>query len=81
MPDQPAKYDPASDAVNQALREDLEEAIGELPDKLKKPLVLREYEGMSYQEISEVLELPLNTVRTRILRARRALRDKMEAWR
>jgi RNA polymerase sigma-70 factor (ECF subfamily) len=81
LPDRPAQYDPASDAVNQALREDLESAIAELPDKLKKPLVLREYEGMSYQEIADTLDLPINTVRTRILRGRRALREKMEAWR
>ena len=63
------------------LRRELEDAIAELPDKLKAPLVLREFDGMSYQEIADALELPLNTVRTRILRARRALRDRMEAWR
>ena len=76
LPDRPAKYDPASDAVNRALREDLEEAIAELPDKLKRPLVLREYEGLSYQEIADSLDLPINTVRTRILRARRSLRPR-----
>jgi RNA polymerase sigma-70 factor (ECF subfamily) len=81
LPDRPAKYDPASDAVNQAMRKDIEEAISELPDKLKEPLVLREYEGMSYQDIADRLDMPLNTVRTRILRARRALRDRLEAWR
>jgi RNA polymerase sigma-70 factor (ECF subfamily) len=81
MPDVPELDDPASDAVNRALREDLAEAIGDLPEKLRKPLVLREYEGLSYQEIAAALDLPLNTVRTRILRARRTLRDRMEAWR
>ncbi len=81
LPDRPAKYDPATDAVNEALREDLEDAIGDLPDKLKEPLVLREYEGMTYQEIADTLDLPINTVRTRILRARRSLRERMEAWR
>ena len=81
LPDKPARQDPVSDAENRALRRDLEEAIAELPEKLKKPLVLREFEHMSYQEIAEVMDLPLNTVRTRILRARRALREKLEAWR
>lgn len=81
LPEQPARYDTAKDAVNVALREDLERAIADLPDKLKRPLVLREYEGMSYQAIADTLELPINTVRTRILRARRSLRDKLEAWR
>ncbi|MDJ0664065.1 MAG: sigma-70 family RNA polymerase sigma factor [Acidimicrobiia bacterium] len=81
LPEQPARYDPASDAVNRALREDLAAAIGDLPEKLKKPLVLREYEGMSYRDIADALDLPINTVRTRILRARRALRERLEEWR
>jgi len=55
--------------------------VTNLPDKLKEPLVLREFEGMSYQAIADVLDLPINTVRTRILRARRSLQDRMEAWR
>ncbi len=43
--------------------------------------MLREFEGMSYREIAEVTGLPLNTVRTRILRARRAVRKRLESWR
>ena len=81
LPDQPARRDPARDTEVSALRHELESAISELPDKLKKPLVLREYEHMSYQEIADALDLPINTVRTRILRARRSLRERMEAWR
>jgi len=81
VPDRPARIDPAHDAENLILRRELEDAIAELPPKLQRPLVLREYEGLSYQEIAETLDLPLNTVRTRILRARRSLRDRLEAWR
>lgn len=81
LPDTPARRDPAADTETLALRDELEAAISELPPKLKEPLVLREYEGMSYQAIADLLELPINTVRTRILRARRALRERMEAWR
>ncbi len=81
IPDQPSRRDPAVATESSALRRELEEAIAALPDKLRSPLVLREFEGMSYQEIADALDLPLNTVRTRILRARRALRDRMEAWR
>lgn len=81
LPDRPARRDPATDTETSALRRELETAIGELPDKLKEPLVLREYEGLSYQDIADALELPINTVRTRILRGRRALRERMEAWR
>jgi RNA polymerase sigma-70 factor (ECF subfamily) len=81
VPDRPARRDPSTETEMSALRRELEAAIAELPEKLKGPLVLREYEGLSYQEIAEVLDLPLNTVRTRILRARRSLRERMEAWR
>lgn len=81
MPERPTRRDPAVDTEVSALRHELEEAIVELPDKLKEPLVLREFEGMSYQAIADVLDLPINTVRTRILRARRSLQDRMEAWR
>lgn len=81
VPDRPTRVDPATDAENLALRRELEAAIAELPHKLKQPLVLREYEGLSYQAIADTLDLPINTVRTRILRARRSLRDRLEAWR
>jgi RNA polymerase sigma-70 factor (ECF subfamily) len=64
-----------------AMSVDLRAAIDRLPDKLKEPLVLREYDELSYEEIAEKTNTPLNTVRTRILRARRALRDDMEEWR
>lgn len=63
------------------LEEKLAEAMKELPDNLREPLVLREIRGLSYQEIADEMSLPLNTVRTRILRARRALRDELEGWR
>jgi RNA polymerase sigma-70 factor (ECF subfamily) len=49
------------------------EAIASLPQALRTPLVLREYTEASYDEISDRLGLPLNTVRTRIHRARNAL--------
>jgi len=65
----------------EGLRSALEEAIAALSEELRVPLVMREYGGLSYAEIAEETGLPLNTVRTRILRARRALRSSMEGWR
>lgn len=59
-------------------RTTVEDAIGELPDKYREPLVLRHAAEMSYEEISEALELPLGTVKTRIFRAREALRTSLE---
>ncbi len=48
--------------------------ISKLPDKLRIPLILRDIEGMSYQEISETLDTEINTVKTRIFRARENLK-------
>ena len=50
-------------------------AIEKLPTDYRAPLVLREMEGASYEEISELLGIPVGTVRSRLHRARIALRD------
>ncbi len=81
LPDAPVPWGPAAAAEAANLREHLRTAIENLPESLRGPLVLREYHEMSYEEIAQATGLPLNTVRTRILRARRALRADMEAWR
>ncbi len=81
MPERPMGSGPERQTELEALREALEDAIAELPDDLRVPLTMREYGGLSYAEIAEETGLPLNTVRTRILRARRALRSTMEGWR
>lgn len=81
LPERAVAGGPEPEAVHGDMADHLRAAIEELPDDLKQPLVLREYGYRSYQEIADELELPLNTVRTRILRARRALRAAMEEWR
>lgn len=81
LPEPPAPSGPERQTELQALRTALEDAIATLPEDQRVPLVMREYGGLSYQEIAEETGLPLNTVRTRILRARRALRSKLEDWR
>jgi RNA polymerase sigma-70 factor (ECF subfamily) len=74
--------DPAEGALHHIEREELREqvraAVESLPQKLRAPLVLREWEELSYQEIADRLGLRLNTVRTRILRARRSVKQKLE---
>lgn len=79
--DQPVYISPSARLESHAMAADLRRAIEQLPDKLREPLVLREYQELSYEQIAEQMGLPLNTVRTRILRARRALRSEMEEWR
>ncbi|HEY0079033.1 MAG TPA: sigma-70 family RNA polymerase sigma factor [Pyrinomonadaceae bacterium] len=55
-------------------------AIRTLPDKYRAPLVLRDIEGRSYEEIARILEMSEGTVKSRINRARAFLRDKLEAY-
>jgi len=57
------------------------EALGQLDELSRSIVVLREVEGLSYEEISHVLGVPLPTVKTRLLRARRLLATALEGWR
>jgi RNA polymerase sigma-70 factor (ECF subfamily) len=52
-------------------------ALGSLPDHFHQLLVLRELEGLSYQELSEVIGIPMGTVMSRLSRARKALRRSL----
>lgn len=52
-------------------------ALAELSEEFRTALVLKEMDGMSYEEIAEVVEVPLGTVRSRIHRARLELRAKL----
>jgi RNA polymerase sigma-70 factor (ECF subfamily) len=56
------------------------EALGELTDAQREILVLRDYQDLRYEEIAEVLEVPLGTVMSRLHRARRALRERVAGW-
>ena len=63
--------------LEEELTGQVEEAVARLPEKYREPLVLRHASEMSYEEIADALELPLGTVKTRIFRAREALRDAL----
>jgi len=56
------------------------EALGRLPEKFRMPLVLRDLDGWSYEEISASLGLPLGTVKSRIARARGLLKTVLAPW-
>ena len=58
-----------------------EEALDGLDELSRAIVVLREVEGMSYEEIGETLDVPLPTVKTRLLRSRRTLAAALEGWR
>lgn len=68
-----AASDPARQAENAELRERLELAIEGLPAHERETLVLREFEGLRYREIAELLDIPIGTVMSRLYSARKAL--------
>ena len=53
-------------------------AIKELPGDLRTALILREFEDLSYEQISDIMDCPVGTVRSRIFRAREALEEKIK---
>jgi RNA polymerase sigma-70 factor (ECF subfamily) len=57
----------------------VQRALRELPEDFRQVLVLREMDEMSYEEISEIVDCPIGTVRSRIHRARQELRDRLAA--
>jgi RNA polymerase sigma-70 factor (ECF subfamily) len=60
------------------IRTVVEEAMEELPEDLRTAIVLRELEGLSYEEIAEAMDCPVGTVRSRIFRAREAIDKKLK---
>ena len=60
-------------ALSDELKETVERAIAALPEDLRTAIILRELEGMSYEEIAETMDCPVGTVRSRIFRARDAI--------
>lgn len=57
----------------------IREALASIDEADREILMLREYEELSYQEIAEVRQIPVNTVRSQLFRARMALRTALEA--
>ena len=63
--------------LSEEIRGTVAKAIEQLPEDLRMAIVLREIEGLSYEEIAEVMECPVGTVRSRIFRAREAIDRKL----
>jgi RNA polymerase sigma-70 factor (ECF subfamily) len=78
----PMDASPLQDAtlVDAERRSAVARAISTLPEKYRAPLVLRDVEGKSYEEIARILETNVGTVKSRISRARSFLRDKLKAY-
>ena len=70
--------DPAAVAANKELWRIVLKAMNKLDDAQRAVIVLRDIEGMNYAQISEVLEIELGTVKSRLSRARNNLREILE---
>jgi len=68
---------PEAVMISREMMETVEQAIQSLPDDLRTAIILRELDGMSYEEIAETMECPVGTVRSRIFRARDAISKKV----
>ncbi|KKN45848.1 hypothetical protein LCGC14_0679040 [marine sediment metagenome] len=70
---------PESSLMSDELQQAIHEAISELPEDTATAIKLREFEGMSYEEIAQAMDCPIGTVRSRIFRAREAIDKQVKA--
>jgi len=66
---------PFDEAARQELRERVEAALREVPEAFRTVVILREIEGFTYEEIADILQVNLGTVKSRLTRGRTVLRD------
>jgi RNA polymerase sigma-70 factor (ECF subfamily) len=71
---------PEAELIGTELHQLLKTALRELPEDLRSAIALRELEGLSYEEIAEVMDCPIGTVRSRIFRAREAIDKRLQAF-
>lgn len=70
---------PENMLFSRELGEVVHQAISDLPDDLRSAVTLREFDGLSYEEIAEIMDCPVGTVRSRIFRAREAIDKRVRA--
>lgn len=63
--------------MSKQIGETVDAALADLPEELRTAIVLRELEGMSYEEIASVMDCPIGTVRSRIFRARESIAERL----
>ncbi|MCK5355417.1 MAG: sigma-70 family RNA polymerase sigma factor, partial [Methyloprofundus sp.] len=64
--------------INDEIIRTIQAAIEDLPEEMKEAITLREFDGMSYEDIAITMECPVGTVRSRIFRAREAIDKKLK---
>lgn len=78
MPDTRSYRNPAMAAERREMRRQIQEAIDQLPPAYRTVVILRHLQGLSYQEIAEVIDLPIGTVKSRLGRGRSRLVSQLQ---
>ena len=69
---------PEAELMTRQIAATVNMTMDELPEELRTAITLREIEGLSYEEIAEIMNCPIGTVRSRIFRAREAIAEKLK---
>ena len=70
---------PESNLARDELERAINNAIRSLPDDLRSAVTLREFDGLSYEQIAQIMDCPVGTVRSRIFRAREAIDERIRS--
>lgn len=73
-------YEPHRVAERAEATQQIQQALGQLPEKLRAVLILHDIEGMPYEEIAQVVDCPLGTVKSRLFNARLQLRQRLSGY-
>lgn len=68
---------PESELMSKQIAQTVNQSLEALPEELRTAIILREIEGLSYEEIASIMNCPIGTVRSRIFRAREAIAEKL----
>ncbi|HXV11499.1 MAG TPA: RNA polymerase sigma factor RpoE [Burkholderiales bacterium] len=68
---------PENELISRQVADNVNQTLAELPEELRTAITLREIEGLSYEDIANIMNCPIGTVRSRIFRAREAIAAKL----
>jgi RNA polymerase sigma-70 factor (ECF subfamily) len=68
---------PENELMSKQIAETVNAGMASLPEELRTAITLREIEGLSYEDIAQIMNCPIGTVRSRIFRAREAIAEKL----